>query len=177
MSLVGQLMTKSNDSSKYPFKVLNHINKLIDSPGRTPVLLPFEKGSEISTTVLEANKTLQNIHNEATSADSRQKEQLIAFKLLYSLTILQVYNGDTDAVSILDELSVCYEKLYAPEGEERGGWEILVEIVLSLVSKQSVMFKRLAHQVFSACTSSINANGLESLVNVRDIFSLWRSLN
>jgi DNA polymerase phi len=92
-----------------------------------------------------------------------------AFKLLYSLTVLQVYNGDADAVSMLDELEFCYSKFAGKESkkdEASDASDALVEILLSFASKQSQLFRRMSEQVFSAFADKVTENGLDSLVSV-----------
>ena len=90
-----------------------------------------------------------------------------AFMLLYSFTFLQIYNGDADAVSMLDELRSCYDNLLNRDSEDRQqGSEILVELLLSLAGKPSQLFRRLTYQVFSAFASEINKNGLQSMIKV-----------
>ncbi|KAL8956896.1 MAG: hypothetical protein Q9193_005697 [Seirophora villosa] len=99
--------------------------------------------------------------------ETGNKTFLDAFMLLYSLTILQVYNGDADAVSMLDELRSCYGLITQRrqvQGEQ--GWEVLIEILLSLVAKPSVLFRRLAQQMFSIIVSNVNSNGLQAMVKV-----------
>ncbi|PYH44313.1 DNA-directed DNA polymerase POL5 [Aspergillus saccharolyticus JOP 1030-1] len=109
-----------------------------------------------------------------------------AFRLLYSLTILQVYNGDADAASMLEELDFCYTKIFGAaekktkkdkkkdkkttaedhEDEETSAADALVEILLSFASKQSPLFRRMSEQVFGAFADSITENGLESLTAI-----------
>ncbi|KAL9013896.1 MAG: hypothetical protein Q9173_001443 [Seirophora scorigena] len=104
---------------------------------------------------------------EGLEKEAGNKTFLDAFMLLYSLTILQVYNGDADAVSMLDELRSCYDLMTQRRqvhGEQ--GWEVLIEILLSLVAKRSMLFRRLAQQVFSNIASNMNSNGLQAMVKV-----------
>lgn len=93
-----------------------------------------------------------------------------AFKLLYSMTIMQVYNGDADAVSMLDELEFCCTKFLGDKetkAEDTGdASDALVEILLSFASKQSQLFRRMSEQVFGAFANQITENGLESLTSV-----------
>lgn len=92
-----------------------------------------------------------------------------AFKLLYSMTVLQVYSGDADAVSMLDELEFCCSKFIGKESkkdETSDASDALVEILLSFASKQSQLFRRMSEQVFSAFADKITENGLDSLVSV-----------
>ncbi|KAL4929352.1 DNA-directed DNA polymerase POL5 [Aspergillus undulatus] len=94
-----------------------------------------------------------------------------AFKLLYSMTILQVYNGDTDAASMLDELDFCYNKIFGDKKSKKGeeaseASDALVEILLSFASKPSQLFRRMSEQVFTAFAPNITATGLESLISI-----------
>lgn len=86
------------------------------------------------------------------------------------MTIMQVYNGDADAVSMLDELEFCYTKFLGEKEtkEEDAGdaSDALVEILLSFASKQSQLFRRMSEQVFGAFANQITENGLESLTSV-----------
>lgn len=95
---------------------------------------------------------------------------MAAFKLLYSLTLMQVYNGDADAVSMLDELEFCTTKFLGDKEtkkEDAGdASDALVEILLSFASKQSQLFRRMSEQVFGAFATQITENGLESLISV-----------
>jgi DNA polymerase phi len=86
------------------------------------------------------------------------------------MTILQIYNGDGDAVSMLDELKFCYSKFLshkqsdhqkAPEASNA-----LVEILLSFASKPSQLFRRMSDQVFNAFADQVTADGLQSLISV-----------
>lgn len=84
------------------------------------------------------------------------------------MTVLQVYNGDADAVSMLDELEFCYSKFVGKESkdEETDASDALVEILLSFASKQSQLFRRMSEQVFTAFADKVTENGLDSLVSV-----------
>ena len=85
------------------------------------------------------------------------------------MTILQVYNGDADAVSMLDELEFCYSKFSGDKKskeETADASDALVEILLSFASKQSQLFRRMSEQVFSAFADKVTATGLESLTSV-----------
>lgn len=89
------------------------------------------------------------------------------------MTILQVYNGDADAVSMLDELQFCYSKFVGDEEsqeETSDASDTLVEILLSFASKQSQLFRRMSEQVFGAFADKVTATGLESLISVCSLY-------
>jgi DNA polymerase phi len=105
---------------------------------------------------------------------------MAAFKLLYSMTIMQVYNGDADAVSMLDELEFCSTKFLGDKESKKqdtgDASDALVEILLSFASKQSQLFRRMSEQVFSAFANQITENGLESLISVCETSSKYTKI-
>lgn len=102
--------------------------------------------------------------------DPRKDEAVCAFTLLYSMTILQVFNGDTDAVSMLDELDFCYSKLWGKKKSDKedqvDASNALVEILLTFASKPSQLFRRISEQVFGVFAPRITTDGLQSLISV-----------
>jgi DNA polymerase phi len=85
--------------------------------------------------------------------------------------VLQVYNGDADAVNMLDELKDSYHKLSEKKKPStQGGAETLVEIILTLVAKPALLFRRIGPHVFSACCANINEPALESMTQVCKVF-------
>lgn len=103
-------------------------------------------------------------------SEKKESSGVQAFKLLYSMTILQVYNGDGDAVSMLDELGFCYSKFLGDKKSEKedtsDASDALVEILLSFASKPSQLFRRMSEQVFTVFADQVTADGLESLISV-----------
>lgn len=61
------------------------------------------------------------------------------FELLFSMVLLQIYNGDEDSFELVDELKVCYEKSMENDSDSS---LILTEIILSLVSKKSSLLRK-----------------------------------
>ncbi|KAI5284821.1 DNA-directed DNA polymerase, partial [Ascosphaera atra] len=86
------------------------------------------------------------------------------------MTLLQVYNGDPDAVSMLDDLKLCYERFLGKKAE-RGGdndeaSDAMVEILLSFASKGSQLFRKTSEQVFEAFADQVTATGLQSMIDI-----------
>ena len=163
-SSLTHLVAKVADPAQFPYYVVMIIHKREEDVDSQPL---FDVDENVRKTVARAWKTLDKLHLKAGKPQSSRQNLLRAFKLLYSLTILQMYNGDSDAVTILDELRNCYDSLVKHrEKDKQGGSEVLVEILLSLVSKPSLLFRRLAQQVFGAFAPCVNATGLQSMIAV-----------
>ncbi|KAL8692702.1 MAG: hypothetical protein Q9218_002323 [Villophora microphyllina] len=120
----------------------------------------------IGKTMADTWKLLDCVHRDSTDGSSNEAS-LNAFELLCSLTILQVYNGDADAVSMLCELQDCKDSVIkSRDASNEQGAEILIEVILSLVAKPSQLFRRLAQQVFEVFAQDLNGNSLSSMIKV-----------
>lgn len=149
----------------FPYTVVWSIRALED--GEDPQHFLYQADNAVRRNFDRAFKMLGKIHKKATSAKDKKRAYLRAFEVLYSLTILQVYNGDTDAILVLDELKTCYDSLVKHSSAENDeASELLVEILLSFVSKPSVLFRRLVGLVFTTFSSEISAAGLEAMIKV-----------
>jgi DNA polymerase phi len=99
------------------------------------------------------------------------------FMLLYSLTLMQVYNGEGDAVMMLDDLDSSYKAFEASrkasskkkqKDSTSDGQNAFVEIVLSFSGNTRTLFRRIGEEAFSIFSSEITAEGLRSLIDILD---------
>ena len=165
ISCLTCLIDSNTDPARFTYLVVRNIHDLELNHNTCKTLLDID--SDIEKVIRKGYKTLEKIHSKEMLAPAPRKPELQAFKLLYSLSILQVYNGDTDAVNVLDELKGCYDSLIKRGADdEKDGSEALVEILLSFASKPSLLFRRLAEQVFSTFASTITPAGLQSMFKV-----------
>ena len=155
---------------------LTHLTAQSKDPGLVPyhlmlVIRSREEGSDSGGLLLVVDDTIREVIETTrkrmkeitlemakTPQDSSKGQYLRSLRLLYSLTLLQVYNEDAEAVSMLEELN---DMKNVQEGSAT-----LVEILLSFASKPSQLFRRLSQQVFTACASFIDVVGLQSMFKV-----------
>jgi DNA polymerase phi len=117
----------------------------------------------------QAISTLLKILKKVEKAQPEKKAPLQALALLYSLVIFQLYNGEPEAVSILDELKVCYDKFIRHKDTEESNVdvsEVLVELLLSFISKPSALLRKVTQHVFGAFMAEINVGGLKLMTDV-----------
>ncbi|KAH9909274.1 DNA polymerase phi-domain-containing protein [Xylariomycetidae sp. FL2044] len=112
---------------------------------------------EITSQRDDAMKTMQKLLKTHQKSDAKRAGASLGLALLYAITILQLYDGAPDALSILQDLQACSEKMKSKEG---GTSELLVEILLALVSRQSQMMRQISEQVFETCTSQVSSEAL-----------------
>ncbi|KAK8050433.1 hypothetical protein PG994_012163 [Apiospora phragmitis] len=106
-----------------------------------------------------ALKTLQKLTKQSQKEGSESSPSL-SLALLYAITILQLYDGDADALTTLEDLKQCSEKL---KETDAAASSLLVEILLSMVSRQSPLMRQITQQVFEAFTPQLSADALEGL--------------
>ena len=148
-----------------PYTVVGTIRGLEDEDSEQHVL--FQADDAVRRSFNTAWKLLDKIHTKATSAKDKKRAYLKAFEVLYSLTIFQIYNGDTDAIVLLDELKACYDSLVKHSSAENDeASELLVEILLSFISKPSLLFRKMVEQVFTTFSSEITGVGLQAMMKV-----------
>lgn len=89
------------------------------------------------------------------------------FVLLYSLTLLQVYNGDGDAIMMLEDLDAS-RKAMSKNKDSGEGSDAFVEIVLSFLGNPRTLFRKIGEEAFSIFASEISSEGLQSLAEILD---------
>lgn len=94
------------------------------------------------------------------------------FILLYALTLLQVYNGEGDAVMLLEDLDASHKEMSKKSKKsktaESGSSDVFVEIVLSFLGNPLTLFRKIGEEAFSTFASNVGPDGLQSLIDVLD---------
>jgi DNA polymerase phi len=125
--------------------------------------------SDITDVKDGALSTMEKIMKKIKKASDSTKAPLQALALLYSLVLFQLYNGEAEAVSILGELKLCYDKLIRhkdTEDSDVDASEVLVELLLSFISKPSALLRKVTQHVFGAFISDMTAVGLKLMMDV-----------
>ncbi|QDS71801.1 hypothetical protein FKW77_009483 [Venturia effusa] len=162
-SCFSHLFHKLSDPSPWThFAVtqINHIKK--NQPDQKLVL---DADEAILEAVKTSHQTISKLQKKSEKETLEGPSATRAFILLFSLTLLQVYNGDADAVAILDDLQVCYSSLKTSAADSEV-FDTLVEVLLTFLSKPGALYRKLAEQVFPSFTSQISATSLESLLEI-----------
>lgn len=115
---------------------------------------------EIDTERKSALKAMAKLLKSPEKADNSSSNVFSGLALLYATTIIQLYNGAPDALDILQDLESCSEKM---KSKEAGGSELLVDILLALVPRQSPMMRQISEQVFEAFAPQISSEALQLL--------------
>ncbi|KAI4202735.1 MAG: hypothetical protein LQ350_002401 [Teloschistes chrysophthalmus] len=162
-SCLSHILSRWPDPASFAYQVAETIRKnaIVESSHST-----LDTSGPIGGNIANTWRLLDGVHRK-TGKEPGNASFFTAFELLCSLTIWQVYNGDADAVSMLDELQSCYDLMINPSDGSKQHWaEVLIEVILSFIAKPSQLFRRLALQVFEIFAPEINSNGLSSMIKV-----------
>ena len=80
--------------------------------------------------------------------------------------MFQLYNGEPEATTILEDLNLCYDKFIQHKEGADGASEVLIEVLLSFISRPSVLLRKTAEQIFGTFASEISSGGLQSMIAV-----------
>ena len=164
-SCMTHILSKFAQPAIFSYELVMYIRSMSQEPSNLRFL--FKADDAIKKIIDKAFATLDKIHSKRVSSTDSRERLLSVFQLLFSLTVLQVFNGETEAVKVLEELKASYSQLLKHKHKiEQGNSDALVEILLSFVSRPSLLFRHLAQQVFSTCTSDISHHGLQSILRV-----------
>jgi len=179
-SLAHILSVRLDEEITLPYAVVSALHSRVESSGTSKLSLQANK--QVWKTLKRAHKTLGKVASQVRelwtvsldhelicqerAANEKQKPTFRAFKLLYSITILQVYNADPDAVSVLDELDECYASVAQHTGAQAHAFDLLIEVILGSVAKPSALFRKLAEQVFTTFASEVTAQSLQSMIDI-----------
>jgi DNA polymerase phi len=157
MSAIGHLLSD--------LKAYNYPCELLESFSPDGV----EMDEDITESKDRAILTMEKILKKARKAGGKDRAPSQALALLYSLVIFQLYNGESEALSILDELKLCYDKLIRhkdTDDTDTEASEVLVELLLSFISKPSALLRKVTQHVFGAFMSDMTAGGLKLMTDI-----------
>ncbi|KAK3708993.1 DNA-directed DNA polymerase [Vermiconidia calcicola] len=153
-------------------RLMSCLNCLMDNPMEHAIKAPILV-ARIASTHSRSNARLDKRTQEVVTNAKTSFEKSVAqsseagsraFALLLALSILQVYGEEADAVAALEDLVTCHQS--QDESSKNESTIMLVELLLSFISKPSTLFRKLAEQVFSAFAAELNAESLQSMVDI-----------
>ncbi|EEY18920.1 conserved hypothetical protein [Verticillium alfalfae VaMs.102] len=128
----------------------------------------IQMDAKLKKAVADARKKLKALLQTASvkpAADGASDEMNVAkgLSLLYAIAIFQLYNAEPDALQLLDDLRDYQSRMKTDEDEAA---EFLIEILLSMVSQDSVLLRQISQQVFGCFASRVTSKALELLLDV-----------
>ncbi|KAF2402330.1 hypothetical protein EJ06DRAFT_528437 [Trichodelitschia bisporula] len=139
------------------------ITKLHSPPG------DWELTISADDVVVKKVEHAQNLFSKMVVRESKASDQrkpaFRALILAFSLTFLQLYAGDGDALLLLEDLESCYTSIIKGNGDDEA-FTALIEILLSFLSNPSKLYRKVAEEVFTTFTPSVTKDSLQSLIDI-----------
>lgn len=141
-SMLSDVISKTRKGHLWAYYCIKQIEKL---EGRDEWKLMFELEGDLKAVKDEGLQLLYTVSELMKKASASTKELQYCFELLYSMTLLQLYSGESEAVGILEELKLCYETSFSgDENDEVNPSVILTDILLSFIAKKSSLLRKLS---------------------------------
>ncbi|KAF2237325.1 hypothetical protein EV356DRAFT_462095 [Viridothelium virens] len=165
MSCINHMISSESQASEVCSTIITSLEKMKDRKEYS-VLLKSDEG--VQETLQRAISTVVRMDHNKNSGDvgSTQSPVTNAFLCLYTMTILQVYNGEPDAVSMLEEIDTAYKATIDGNENVKEAFDLLIEVLLGMVSKQSALSRKLAEQVFTVVAPKLTPSALQSMLDV-----------
>ncbi|KAJ2956399.1 hypothetical protein NQZ79_g7736 [Umbelopsis isabellina] len=126
-----------------------------------------------------AFKTIEKVKSDIAKAGADDtNSQSRAFELLFLHLVLQQLTDPEESNEVLDELQSCYQKVFldkkpakkskakAQDNDEPEPVEVLVDILISFLSKSSSLLRSLAEQVFEIFSDKLTKKALHLMLEI-----------
>ena len=165
LSCLSHTITQHIEVSQIAANLIHDINECKKDFGSGRILGLADKATQrLNETALQTLSILGNAEN------AKESKQAISqsITLLICLILLQVYGGEPDSVALLEDII----QIFTIKNQQRkielvtSDFAVLTEVLLDLMSKQSLILRRTACQVFGSITSFVDQRALQSLYKV-----------
>ncbi|KAL1914929.1 uncharacterized protein VTP21DRAFT_7845 [Calcarisporiella thermophila] len=176
-----------NDGEFWAYAALRKIESLSGMKGLECTVELSDDATETRQNAIFMLEKIRKRAQDEEVTDSKHR----GFELLLVHVLLQVWTAEDEATGVLLELEKCYPKVFPEKTskktkaktpkkkaknakdeemeEEPEPIEVLVDILLSFLSKPSVLLRNLAEQVFTVFCEQITKTALDLLVSVVEI--------
>lgn len=141
--------------------VVSHVR---DVDKMSPSGLRTRVDKQVLKIIKKAHDTLTELRKVEKKDKESNKPAVRAFKALFGLSILQAFNAEADIVGVIEDLEMAYQSWQ----KNTDATVMLIEILLSFISKPSSVYRKLAQQVFGAFAAQMNSDGLQSMIDILD---------
>lgn len=136
-SILSELMSNTRKGHSWARYCVRQIAELEKNPNLEYVLELSDELAAIKDLTVGMLDTIKT----AITKNIKVQQQL-AFELLFSMVLIQLYMGESEAAGVLEELTAVYEDTFSTNDDTEAP-VVLTEIILSFVSKKSTLLRKL----------------------------------
>ena len=158
-------------SSMFCARLMSCLSALMDQPPREAIKVSSFVVRHLQASEERLRKPLNKQAQKTLSSAQKCREQmlaeggdvaLLAYRLLFDLSTVPIYDDESDSIESLQDLISSFQA--RQEGSDSA--TMLVELLLSFVSKASAVFRKLAERVFNTFASELTSESLQSLLDI-----------
>lgn len=150
---LSETLTLKRKGALYAMYSIKQIEKLEKSEK-----LHAELDEELLSLKEECLEVLSTI-KDLTKLTSNRKDQLACFELLFSMVLLQLYQGDDETITVFGELKACYENVFGEQVDDVDPAVVLTEVILSFIARKSALLKKLSLIVWESFLCAKDESG------------------
>lgn len=166
-SAMGILMPTSTSANTTP-QITHVITTFATYRQKKHFNLILQPDDSVISSLESAEKKIIKLSKRRANSNDQDQHSL-AFILLYSMTIVEIYAGEPEAAEVLADIDECYVRLLKAEEDanaEQGPMESLIDLLLTFLSKESVLYRRLVDSVFTVFAAQMTSASMQLLLNV-----------
>ncbi|WEJ95588.1 DNA-directed DNA polymerase [Yamadazyma tenuis] len=154
-SILGDIINTKTNNSSWSLYCIKYIRKLEKSSNYEFI---SELDQELARVKSECSTLLQKV--EDLSQDTGSDDKIYSFELLFSMILLQIYMGDEDSFSVVDELKACFESTFSEnDGQDVNSAMVMTEIILSFISKKSALLRKFCYIIWESLLCQKDSSG------------------
>lgn len=167
ISTMKDLSSSKEMKQENLYKIVLHAKKLLESDEHKVVSEMWTDKTEKA--FRSAVKVIEKIQKKGKKRDEGSNQEDKVFELLFCHMALQLFTEPEQVVDILQELKACYEKQKSKSKKEDGSdephWvEVLTEVLLSLLTRPSSLFRHVVDHVFTLLAPHLTLNALNMIL-------------
>lgn len=172
VSAMRELSSRKEMKQVELYEVVQHAKKLLDDEKYKVVSDQWT--DEAASAFKKAVKLVEKIQKKRRkSGDVRQEDKV--FEMLFCHMALHLFVEPEQAIETLTELKACYERQRQKNQDnentdEEPHWvEVLIEVLLSLLTRPSSLFRHVVDQVFIILAPHLTLNALNMCLETLDL--------
>lgn len=135
----------------------------------------LQKGNRTLVALGQISSRASSMSSNNQSRKERQPEAAQAsnaLRLMLAMAIVAAFDGDLDSFSVIDELQDCYDSIFgerassSPEALTGQAFDMIIEIILSLMSKGPSLYRTMSEQVFETFAAQVSPSALQSMLDI-----------
>ncbi|KAI8988871.1 DNA polymerase phi-domain-containing protein [Pilobolus umbonatus] len=166
----------TNNGELWAFTVYKNYTSLTSNKKLTSLL---KLSAKTQASVKDAMKLITEIKSKLTAMDKNETYDSLehGFEILLLNVILHILINEEEGISILNELTDCYDKTFRSKKpsqkkkpvqteEQPDPINVIVDILVSFLTNESPVLKNLAEQVFEIFSHKLTKESIEMLLNI-----------